>query len=87
MTFNIKSDENNAEASLNKTITVKDYFAKKYKPLAYPHLPCVDARNGDQERAHWLPMEVVKVEFINKLNMFRFLSMIDRRVGTCFKTT
>jgi len=66
LTFNIKSDENNAAASLDKTITVKDYFAKKYKPLAYPHLPCVDARNGDQERAHWLPMEVVKVEFINK---------------------
>ena len=58
--------KNKAEASLEKTITVENYFAQKYKPLKYPHLPCVDARNGDQERAHWLPMEVVKVKFVNK---------------------
>jgi hypothetical protein len=51
---------------LDKTITVQNYFAQKYKPLKYPHLPCVDARKSDQERAHWLPMEVVKVKFINK---------------------
>ena len=61
LTFNIKSDETRAEASLDKTITVEDYFAQRYKPLKYPHLPCIDARSGDQEKAHWLPMEVVKV--------------------------
>jgi hypothetical protein len=59
--FNIKSDENKAEASLDEVITVKDYFAQKYKPLKYPHLPCVDARKGFEDKAHWLPMEVVKV--------------------------
>jgi hypothetical protein len=63
LTFNIKSDENKAEASLDKTITVQDYFAQKYKPLKYPHLPCIDARNGNEEKAHWLPMEVVKVGY------------------------
>jgi hypothetical protein len=66
LTFNINSDKEKTEASLEKTITVEKYFAQKYKPLKYPHLPCVDARNGDQERAHWLPMEVVKVKFGNK---------------------
>ncbi len=66
LTFKISSDKEKTEASLEKTITVEKYFAQKYKPLKYPHLPCVDARNGDQERAHWLPMEVVKVKFGNK---------------------
>lgn len=50
------------EASLDEMITVEKYFAGKYKPLKYPHLPCVDARSGDGARAHWLPMEVVKVK-------------------------
>lgn len=64
--FNINSDKEKAEASLEKTITVEEYFAQKYKPLKYPHLPCVDARNGDWQRAHWLPMEAVKVKCVNK---------------------
>ncbi|CAF3771180.1 unnamed protein product [Rotaria sp. Silwood1] len=46
---------------LKKSISVAEYFAKKYKPLKYPHLPCVDARNGNGEKANWLPMEVVKI--------------------------
>ena len=47
------------------TTTVAEYFAKKYKPLRYPDLPCVDARNANEGQAHWLPMEVVKVKFIS----------------------
>lgn len=43
-------------------ITVEQYFADKYKViLKYPHLPCIDARNGPTNRANYLPMEVVKV--------------------------
>lgn len=61
LTFKVRPDKNQAEAALDKTVTVEEYFAKKYKPLKYPKLPCVDARNGDQERTNWLPMEAVKV--------------------------
>jgi len=44
--------------------TVDKYFADKYKvKLKYPHLPCIDARNGPTNRANYLPMEVVKVSF------------------------
>lgn len=60
--FKKRTDESPAEDKFGKEITVKEYFAEKYQPLKYPHLPCVDARNGDQERTHWLPMEVVKVK-------------------------
>ncbi|CAF1114885.1 unnamed protein product [Adineta ricciae] len=53
------SDDDNTVAKV--TTTVADYFAQKYKPLRYPHLPCVDARKGSEPNAHWLPMEVVKI--------------------------
>ena len=53
------SDDDSTVAKV--TTTVADYFAQKYKPLRYPHLPCVDARKGSEPNAHWLPMEVVKV--------------------------
>ncbi|CAF5151124.1 unnamed protein product, partial [Rotaria sp. Silwood1] len=55
------SNEDSASASLPKEITVADYFALKYKKLQYPHLPCIDARNGEEERAQWLPMEAVQI--------------------------
>ena len=44
-----------------ETMTVAQYFAKKYKPLNYPHLLCVNATKGTGNKSHWLPMEVVKV--------------------------
>ena len=68
LTFNVNSHDETNEASHDELITVEKYFAKKYRPLRYPHLPCIDARNGDRERAHWLPMEVVKVR-LSGLNM------------------
>ncbi|CAF5029492.1 unnamed protein product, partial [Rotaria sp. Silwood1] len=57
--FDLRSNEDSASASLPKEITVADYFALKYKKLQYPHLPCIDARNGEEERAQWLPMEAI----------------------------
>ncbi|CAF2767340.1 unnamed protein product [Rotaria sp. Silwood2] len=61
LTFDLRRDDDSASASLKKEITVADYFAKKYKKLNYPNLPCIDARNGEEERAQWLPMEVVQI--------------------------
>ncbi|CAF1112463.1 unnamed protein product [Rotaria sordida] len=46
---------------LKKSVSVAEYFTKKYKRLQYPNLPCVDARNGNGEKTNWLPMEVVKI--------------------------
>ncbi|CAF0968796.1 unnamed protein product [Rotaria sordida] len=46
---------------LKKSVSVAEYFTKKYKRLQYPNLPCVDARNENGEKTNWLPMEVVKI--------------------------
>ncbi|CAF1077709.1 unnamed protein product [Rotaria sordida] len=62
LTFNLHSDKDQTTATtLEKSISVAEYFSIKYKRLEYPHLPCVDARNSNEEKAHWLPMEVVKI--------------------------
>ncbi|CAF4289211.1 unnamed protein product, partial [Rotaria sordida] len=60
LTFDLRSRDDSASASLPKQITVAEYFAKNYKALKYPNLPCIDARNGEEERAQWLPMETVQ---------------------------
>ncbi|CAF1565590.1 unnamed protein product [Adineta ricciae] len=53
-------DEN--ENSLAQKISVEDYFKQKYHmQLQYPHLPCIDATNGTNRRANWLPMEVASI--------------------------
>lgn len=55
----VRDDSN--DASLGEKISVADFFAEKYGPLKYPNLPCIDGMSGNQKRANWLPMEVVKV--------------------------
>ena len=55
------ADDDVDDASLGERINVADFFAEKYQKLKYPHLPCIDGMNGNQKRANWLPMEVVKV--------------------------
>ena len=59
--FTIGSDDQQLSASTEETITVAKYFAKKYSPLKYPDLPCIDARKPNETRSHWLPMEIVRV--------------------------
>ncbi|CAF3880586.1 unnamed protein product, partial [Rotaria magnacalcarata] len=49
------------DASLGEKISVADFFAEKYQKLKYPNLPCIDGMSGQQKRANWLPMEVVKL--------------------------
>ncbi|CAF1673252.1 unnamed protein product [Rotaria magnacalcarata] len=59
--FNLRCQDDWAGASITKEITVAGYFARKYKNLNFPHLPCIDIRNGQEEREHWLPMETVEI--------------------------
>ncbi|CAF4903023.1 unnamed protein product [Rotaria sp. Silwood1] len=59
--FDQRCKDDSASASLTKQITVAEYFAEKYKKLKYPNLPCIDARSGEEQRAHWLPMETVQI--------------------------
>ena len=54
------------DASLGEKISVADFFAEKYQRLKYPHLPCIDGMSGNQKRANWLPMEVVKVSYLQQ---------------------
>ncbi|CAF4612546.1 unnamed protein product, partial [Rotaria sp. Silwood2] len=61
LTFDLRRIDDSESASLRKETTVAEYFEKKYKKLTYPHLPCIDARNGEEERAQWLPMETVQI--------------------------
>ncbi|CAF1254023.1 unnamed protein product [Rotaria sordida] len=61
LTFDLRCKDDSGSASLPKQITVAEYFAKNYKALKYPNLPCIDARNGEEERAQWLPMETVQI--------------------------
>lgn len=61
ITFQLGANDDAGDASLGKKVTVADFFAEKYGPLKYPHLPCIDGMSGAQKRANWLPMEVVKV--------------------------
>ncbi|CAF3366395.1 unnamed protein product [Rotaria socialis] len=49
------------DASLGEKISVADFFAEKYQKLKYPNLPCIDGMSGQQKRANWLPMELVKL--------------------------
>ncbi|CAF1119264.1 unnamed protein product [Rotaria sordida] len=53
---------------LKKSVSVAEYFTKKYKRLQYPNLPCVDARNGNEEKTNWLSMEVVKESSLRPLD-------------------
>lgn len=61
LTFNIGNDDQQLTATAAKKTTVAEYFAQKYSKLKYPHLPCIDARKPNEERSHWLPMEIVRV--------------------------
>ena len=56
-----RDDDEAISASAVDKISVADYFAKKYRKLLYPHLPCIDAAKGADKKANWLPMEVVTV--------------------------
>lgn len=73
LTFNIGSDDQQLTASAAKSTTVAEYFAQKYSKLKYPHLPCIDARKANEQRTHWLPMEIVRVS--SKMFLFVFFSM------------
>lgn len=70
--------------------TVEQYFADKYKvKLKYPHLPCIDARNGPTNRANYLPMEVVKVsklEFFLLSQTANHYRSVGIRMATSIKT-
>ena len=59
--FKLNDSRDTEELSLDKEISVADYFATKYKKLKYPNLPCIDARNGRMDRSNWLPMEICQV--------------------------
>jgi len=61
--IDVRIDSKATESSSAERITVADYFAKRYKPLLYPHLLCIAARKGNRSEVSWLPMEVVKVSF------------------------
>ncbi|CAF3469030.1 unnamed protein product [Rotaria sp. Silwood1] len=61
-----RHDENDeapaASAVVSKDISVADYFAKKYRKLMYPHLPCINAMKETQKQPNWLPMKLVRVK-------------------------
>lgn len=69
--FTIGSDDQDLSASTAETISVAEYFAKRYSPLNYPHLPCIEARKSIQQRTHWLPMETVRVFRCLRISMKR----------------
>ena len=54
-------NKKSAHVSELEEISVADYFAKEYRKLLYPNLPCINAMKGNQKQSHWLPMEVVRV--------------------------
>ncbi|CAF1190043.1 unnamed protein product [Rotaria sordida] len=56
-----EDNEQAASAANVKEISVANYFAEKYRKLMYPHLPCINAMKGAQNKPNWLPMEVVNV--------------------------
>ena len=61
-------DEEAAGAAVGEKASVADYFAKKYRRLMYPHLPCINAIKGNQNKPNWLPMEVVTVSLSLPIN-------------------
>ncbi|CAF3650729.1 unnamed protein product [Rotaria sordida] len=56
-----EDNEQAASAANVKEISVANYFAEKYRKLMYPHLPCINAMKGAQNKPNWLPMEVVNI--------------------------
>lgn len=53
--------DDTGDETLGEKISVADFFAEKYQKLRYPHLPCIDGMSGNQKRANWLPMELVRL--------------------------
>lgn len=47
------------EESGGQSVSVADYFARAYKQLEFPGLPCVQV--GSRKRPMYLPLEVVKI--------------------------
>lgn len=62
ITFPCSEDEpESAGATAPKQISVAQYFAKKFRRLRHPGLPCINAVKGNDNKPNWLPMEVVQV--------------------------
>ena len=55
--------------SITKQISVADYFAKKFRRLMHPRLPCINAMKGNDNKPNWLPMEVVRVSHSSNQRM------------------
>ncbi len=65
LTFRRGDDEQAAAgATTGEGIIVADYFARQYRKLMYPHLPCINAIKGNQNKPNWLPMEVAAVSLL-----------------------
>jgi hypothetical protein len=60
-------NEETASAAAVEQISVTAFFAEKYRRrLMYPHLPCINAIKGNENKPNWLPMEVVRVNLLIK---------------------
>ena len=62
--------------------TVENYFAKNYKPLKYPHLPCLHV--GSPQRNVFIPLELCKIvggqRCVKKLTDIQTAKMIRHTV-------
>ena len=69
ITFPSSEDEpESVGAAALKQISVADYFAKKFRRLIYPRLPCINAVKGMDNKPNWLPMEVVRVSSRHRIS-------------------
>ena len=80
-------NENTDNAVLDDRILVSAYFEEKYKiKLQHPQLPCIDATNGGNKRANWLPMEVAKEGVGDQIEIDRYQLIVGRRMATLLET-
>jgi len=56
-----ENNQETASATAPEEISVANYFDQTYRKLLHPHLPCINASKGNQNKPNWLPMEVVWV--------------------------
>lgn len=83
----ISLNQNDNEPAAVERISVADFFAKKYRRLLYPDLPCINALKGARTQTNWLPMEVVRVSTINlRVSIEIEISILDCRMAACIET-
>lgn len=61
ITFRCGDGDKKASTDEIEETNVADYFAKKYRRLLYPSLPCINGIKGNENKPNWLPMEVARV--------------------------